>query len=128
PRKTETIVYAFTAASKMVVVLSAMLVVAALVPAVQDSRNFFMRVGTPPPPTPFTLCGEVKMKESGQTSLQLPSINEQITLSHQQQQVNIPIASHANSGPTPSPTPNPNTRRLTPNLPCRDLLTGNFDP
>ncbi|KAL8194093.1 hypothetical protein R6Q57_026335 [Mikania cordata] len=52
-----------------------------------------------------------------QTGVQLASIDEQNSLSHQQ--INIPVA---NSGPTPPP--NPNAKRLTPNLPCRHLLTG----
>ncbi|KAK9062073.1 hypothetical protein SSX86_019258 [Deinandra increscens subsp. villosa] len=65
-----------------------------------------------------------------QTGPQLPSIDEQNPLHHQQkQQINIPVASNAaKSAPTPPPNPPQSrpktTRRLTPNLPCRDLLTG----
>ncbi|XP_035838671.1 uncharacterized protein LOC110907179 [Helianthus annuus] len=48
-----------------------------------------------------------------QTGMQLASIDEQKPLSqHQQQQINVPVASHSNSGPPP------------PKLPRSDLING----
>ncbi|XP_076902913.1 uncharacterized protein LOC143557815 [Bidens hawaiensis] len=63
------------------------------------------------------------MEQAGETSVPVPPnpIVQHNALS--QSQANTPVISHANSGPTPLP-PNPDTRRLTPNLPCGDLLTG----